>query len=908
MKFTWLKEFFQNFLLTHRMLRHFRASRLGQGVPVRGQIPPKIAQNLLNAANQPITELLQSYNSGPQGISAQAAEALLGQVGPNEIEHEKPLLWYRHLWLSFRNPFNLLLSLLALVSYITADYGASIIISFMVLLATILRFIQEFKAERASDSLKAMVSNKATILRPEGDHPLPLNAGAPGVEMNISKLVPGDVLKLAAGDMIPADCRLLLAKDLFINQASMSGESMPVEKFSQPQKQDKPNLLDLDTILFMGSSVVSGSALALVLATGPHTYLGALATQASACGRGDTAFQAGINRISWLLIRFMLCMAPVVLLINGFTKGDWWEALLFALSIAVGLTPEMLPMIVTSTLAKGALTLSHKKVIVKRLDSIHNFGAMDILCTDKTGTITQDKIILSRHVDPWGKTNAEVFQMAYLNSYYQTGLKNLLDVAVLEHGNNHPRALPSSEYSKLDEIPFDFERRRMSVVMERKGLHYIICKGALEEILAICSQVKQGKETVALTPPLIQELRAITEEYNRSGLRVVAVAGKEIMPEKEHYGVADENGLVLIGYIIFLDPPKESAAPAIQALARHGVRVKVLTGDNHLVTANICGQVGLGASSQAMLSGEQVEAMDDERLLAIIDNINIFAKLTPNHKSRIVSLLKSKGHVVGFMGDGINDAAAMRMADISISVESAVDIAKEAADIILLEKDLMVLEQGVREGRRTFANMLKYIKMTTSSNFGNVFSVLVASAFLPFLPMLPLHLLTQNLLYDLSQTSIPFDNVDEEELLLPQKWSPLAIMRFMLFFGPISSLFDILTFIMMWFVFNANTLGVQSLFQSGWFVVGLFTQTLIVHMIRTGKLPFIESRASAPLMIMTIFAMSCGLFIVMGPFAHYFKLQALPLLYFAFLPAIVLCYMFTVQAMKKWYIKRFGWQ
>jgi len=687
----------------------------------------------------------------------------------------------------------------------------------------------------------------------------------------------------------------------------MTGESMPVEKFATQRDTQTANPLELDNIAFMGTNVVSGSATAVVLGTSNRTYFGALASRVTATDRAPTSFQAGVNKVSWLLIRFMFVMAPLVLFINGITKHDWMEALLFALSIAVGLTPEMLPMIVTSTLAKGAVFLSRKKVIVKRLDAIQNFGAMDVLCTDKTGTLTQDRIFLARHVDVWGEESDEVLEMAYLNSYYQTGLKNLLDVAVLEHAEVHRELEPAKNFRKIDEIPFDFTRRRMSVVVaEHDEHHLVITKGAVEEILSACTQVRHGAAIEPLTPEQLARIRAVTAELNEEGLRVVAVAAKELPPTQETYGLADECELTLIGYVAFLDPPKESTAPALKALAAHGVRVKVLTGDNELVTAKICREVGL--DPDGVLLGGDVERMDDRALAEAVESHNVFAKLTPAHKERIVRLLKANGHVVGFMGDGINDAPALRTADIGISVDTAVDIAKEAADIILLEKSLLVLEAGVLEGRRTFANMLKYIKMTASSNFGNVFSVLLASAFIPFLPMLPMHLLVQNLLYDISQIAIPFDDVDAEQLRQPQRWQPGDIGRFMVFFGPISSVFDITTYLMMWFVFNANTPQQQTLFQSGWFIVGLLTQTLIVHMIRTPKIPFIQSRAATPLLAMTAAIMATGIFLPMGPLAHYFKLQALPAAYFALLPLILLAYMGLTQAMKGFYMRRYGWQ
>jgi Mg2+-importing ATPase len=901
MNLTLLKEFFAGFLRTRHIARHFRRLAMLDTVTdasVSREVPPTLAQTLVVAANSSAVQLLGTLGSHTEGLNTQEADALRVQYGLNEVEHEQPLPWWVHLWHCYKNPFNLLLTLLAVISWLTEDMKAATVIFSMVVLSTLLRFWQEAKSNKAADALKAMVSNTATVLRRDA---------AKRIELPIKQLVPGDLIVLSAGDMIPADCRVLSAKDLFVSQAAMTGESMPVEKFAQQQDAHTRNPLDLENILFMGTNVVSGAATAVVLTTGNSTYFGALAQRVTATDRATTSFQHGVNKVSWLLIRFMFVMAPLVLFINGFTKGDWTEALLFALSIAVGLTPEMLPMIVTSTLAKGAVFLSRKKVIVKRLDAIQNFGAMDVLCTDKTGTLTQDKIFLARHVDVWGEESDDVLEMAYLNSYYQTGLKNLLDVAVLEHVEVHRELKVGTAFHKVDEIPFDFNRRRMSVVVAQEGLpHLLICKGAVEEILSVCNTVRHGDSNEALTDELLARIRQVTAAFNEEGLRVVAVAAQPMNPGRDTYSLADERDLTLIGYVAFLDPPKESTAPALKALKAHGVAVKVLTGDNELVTAKICREVGL--EQQGLLMGNDIEDMTDAELAKAVETTNVFARLTPSHKERIVRLLKANGHVVGFMGDGINDAPALRTADIGISVDSAVDIAKEAADIILLEKSLMILEEGVLEGRRTFANMLKYIKMTASSNFGNVFSVLVASAFIPFLPMLPMHLLVQNLLYDISQIAIPFDNVDAEMLAKPQRWQPGEVGRFMLFFGPISSIFDITTFALMWYVFDANTPDHQTLFQSGWFVVGLLTQTLIVHMIRTPKIPFLQSRAATPLMVMTGVIMAVGIFLPMGPLAHYFKLQALPSLYFVFLPVILLAYMALTQAVKGYYIRRFGWQ
>ena len=911
---------------------------------------------LLKAAQDEPAAALTALHSQADGLDTAEAAHRLARDGPNEIAQEPPLPGWLHLWRCYLNPFNVLLTMLAGLSFASNDVKAAAVIGVMVALSTVIRFVQEGRSHRAAESLRAMVSNKASVIRRSIASE---SGGAPSTatkpqDIAVRDLVAGDVVALSAGDMIPADCRVLTARDLFIAQSAMTGESMPVEKFVEGRvpiplpvpaagttsttpttTAAAPTIrapttagpLEERNLVFMGTNVTSGTATALVVATGPRTYFGLLAAHAGATdasGNGaPNAFQAGVNSVSWLLIRFAGVMVPIVFIINGFTKGDWLEAFLFALSVAVGLTPEMLPMIVTSTLAKGAVLLSRKQVVVKRLDAIQNFGAMDILCTDKTGTLTQDKIALARHADAYGQDTDVVLNFAFLNSFYQTGLKNLLDRAVLERVEAAASLKLKDAYRKVDEIPFDFERRRMSVVVAtllegRDQHHELICKGAVEEVLSICTHVRaqdpadaslDGERTMPTLPldgALLARTKAVTAGLNAEGLRVVAVAVKTLPPSQTTYSVADENGLTLIGYIAFLDPPKESAAPALKKLAAHGITVKVLTGDNDLVTAHVCQQVGLRADS--VLLGAQVEAMRDDALKAAAEKHHIFAKLSPLHKERIVRALRSSGHVVGFMGDGINDAPALRAADIGISVDSAVDIAKEAADIILLEKSLLVLDEGVVEGRTTFCNMLKYIRMTASSNFGNVLSVLVASAFLPFLPMLPLQLLVLNLLYDISQTGIPFDNVDPELVTKPLKWNPSDIGHFMLFFGPISSLFDIVTFAVMWWVFDANSLAQQGLFQSGWFVVSLLTQTLVVHMLRTPKLPFVQSRAAASLTVMTLTIMAIGLLLPFGSLADYFKLQALPLAYYGWLAAILFGYGVLTTVMKHLYIRRFGWQ
>ncbi len=936
-----LKQGFSTFLRRRRVQRHFERRPLLDtlvAAPVRSPIAGAadvhaLGQALLTAAQDEPAAALARLQSQADGLDTAEASRRLARDGPNEIQHEPPLPGWLHLWRCYLNPFNVLLTVLAVLSFMSADAKATVVIGVMVALSTVIRFVQERRSHRAAESLRAMVSNQASVIRrPAG---AAQSAATKPQEIALREVVAGDVVALSAGDMIPADCRVLSARDLFVAQSAMTGESLPVEKFVQAAPPvatpavGTPTAigpLDQRNLVFMGTNVTSGTATALVVATGPRSYFGTLAAHATTTETTPNAFQTGVNSVSWLLIRFAAVMVPIVFLVNGFARGEWLEAFLFAVAVAVGLTPEMLPMIVTSTLAKGAVLLSRKKVVVKRLDAIQNFGAMDILCTDKTGTLTQDRIALARHADAYGEDTDEVLNFAYLNSFYQTGLKNLLDRAVLDHVELATELKLKEAYRKVDEIPFDFERRRMSVVVAtllagKDQHHELICKGAVEEVLAICTQVRtreatdaslDGERTMPTLPldaALLASTQAVTAGLNAEGLRVVAVAVKTLPPSQTTYSVADESGLTLIGYIAFLDPPKESAAPALKKLAAHGITVKVLTGDNELVTAQVCRQVGLAdTAGDAVMLGSQVEALSDDALKAAALAHSIFAKLTPLHKERIVRALRASGHVVGFIGDGINDAPALRAADIGISVDSAVDIAKEAADIILLEKSLLVLDDGVVEGRTTFCNMLKYIRMTASSNFGNVLSVLVASAFLPFLPMLPLQLLLQNLLYDFSQTGIPFDNVDPELVTKPLKWNPGDIGRFMVFFGPISSLFDVATFAVMWWVFDANSLAQQGLFQSGWFVVGLLTQTLVVHMLRTPKLPFVQSHAAAPLMAMTLAIVAIGLWLPLGPMAGYFKLQSLPIAYYGWLVAILLGYGALTTVMKRFYIRRYGWQ
>jgi Mg2+-importing ATPase len=757
----------------------------------------------------------------------------------------------------------------------------------MVVRGVVLRFVQETRADAAAARLKAMIRVTATVVRDGTAREIPLE-----------ELVPGDVVKLSAGDMIPADVRVLTCKDLFVIQASLTGESLPVEKTETPVEASRRAPLELTNICFLGTSVESGSATALVVATGLDTYLGAM-SKTLVGPPVETSFDKGVRRFTWLMIRFMAVMVPLVFLINGLTKGNWGEAFFFALAVAVGLTPEMLPMIVTVCLSKGAIAMGRKKVIVKRLNSIQNFGAMDVLCTDKTGTLTQDRVIIEQHCDVVRKDDDDVLAMVYLNSHFQTGLKNVLDRAVLEHREIHAE-INVPAWEKVDEIPFDFSRRLMSVVVETpEDTHRFITKGAPEEVFRRCTQFELEGQLYPMDQILIDDLRMEYEALSEDGFRVLAVAYKDV-PRQAAYSKADESDMVLRGYVAFLDPPKETARPALEVLRQHGVAAKILTGDNELVSKKICHEVGL--PTEQMLLGSQVEAMGEAQLAEEAEKVSLFARLSPAHKQRIIRALQSKGHAVGFLGDGINDAPALRAADVGVSVDSAVDIAKESADVILLEKSLLILEEGVLEGRKVFANILKYVRMGASSNFGNMFSVLGASVFLPFLPMAPLQILTNNLLYDFSQAPIPTDDVDPEQIARPRPWSMKEISRFILFIGPCSSVFDYTTYFLLLYVFGAWT--DPALFQTGWFVESLLTQTLIIHIIRTNRIPFVQSRASWPLIVTTAVIMLIGIWLPFSPVGPALGFEPLPRLYWPFVVLTLFCYAFLTQIVKGWLLRR----
>jgi P-type Mg2+ transporter len=861
---------------------------------------------LIDIAQRDVDGVLHLFDTSLDGLTETEAKRRLQKTGTNEIDREKPIVWYVQLLKTVTNPLSLLLILLAVISLLTGSPAAALIISIMVIFGGLLRFSQEFQSSKAAEKLREMVSTTAMVNRKDAiKNSAPKEGITAGKEIAVKLLVPGDVIFLSAGDMIPADVRLIVAKDLFLSQSTLTGESLPAEKHAELPDRNEKNPLELVNLCFMGTAVVSGSGTAVVAETGSHTYLASLAKTVS--GRKPrTSFDKGVNGVTMLLLRFMMIMAPLVFLINGIVKHNWVEAFTFALSVAVGLAPEMLPVIVTANLAKGAIAMSDKKVIVKNIDAIQDFGSMNILCTDKTGTLTQDKIVLQRHLDPYGQESVDVLKYAYLNSFYQTGLKNLLDVAVLEHGQELESLEVEKNYRKFDEIPFDFVRRRMSVVVEETSKqHVLICKGAVEEVLKACTQLKVNDQILPMDESVHRKVADLQEKLNADGLRVIAVAYKVMPPDQSHYAIGDECDLVLLGNIAFLDPPKESAAPALKALKRNGVEVKILTGDNDIITRKICKDVGL--SVQNVLLGSEIDALSDDELANIAATTTIFAKFSPIQKAKMIQVLRKSGNIVGYMGDGINDAAALREADVGISVDTAVDIAKESADIILLEKNLLILESGVTEGRKTFANIIKYIRMGTSSNFGNMFSVLGASAILPFLPMQPVQILINNLLYDFSQTGIPFDHVDQEDLIKPPKWKIENIQRFMIFIGPISSIFDYTTYALMWFVFGATSVDNQALFQTGWFVESLMTQTLIVHVIRTAKVPFFQSRASLPMLLITATVMAVAMYLPFSPIAPSLGFVPLPAVYFLWLAGILTCYYVLTQFVKTWFIKKYGY-
>lgn len=871
---------------------------------------------LQKVSGMPEEELFKTFRTTESGLTGEQVKEAREAYGENILANKSKPAVFSRIWDAFVNPFTVVLMVLAVISAITdiwmagageKNYATVAIIVTMVTVSGVLRFVQETKSTNVAERLSGLIHTMASVVREGTVQEIPME-----------ELVVGDLVLLSAGDMIPADLRIISARDLFVSQSALTGESEPVEKTGEPEKADRA-LTDRKNLAFMGSNVVSGSATALAAAVGSDTLVGEMAKKLEE-KPPKTSFEKGIHSVSWVLIRFMLVMVPVVLFLNGFTKDDWVQAALFAVSVAVGLTPEMLPMIVTTSLAKGALTMSREKVIVKNLNAIQNLGSIDILCADKTGTLTQDRVILERHLNIDGKEDDRVLRHAFLNSYFQTGLKNLIDLAVIEKQKEMGAAELMERYQKVDEIPFDFERRRMSVVVKDESEKtQMVTKGAVEEMLTCCSFAECGGKILPLTDEVRSLVLSRTGRLNERGMRVIAVAQKTNPSPVGQFSAADEADMVLIGFLAFLDPPKETGRAAVHALNEYGIQVKVLTGDNERVTCAICHQVGIPA--EKVLLGEELERMEDGKLAELAEETTVFAKLSPSQKARVVRILRENGHSVGYMGDGINDAAAMKASDVGISVDSAVDIAKESAAVVLLEKDLMVLKRGVTEGRKTYVNMMKYIKMTASSNFGNMFSVVAASIFLPFLPMAALHLLLLNLIYDISCTAISWDHVDEEYIRKPRRWDASGISRFMLWIGPVSSVFDILTYLFLYFVLCPAAAGGElysqltdgamqarylALFQTGWFVESMWSQTMVIHMIRTPKLPFVGSRASAPVLVLTALGIGIATLLPFLPFGAMLDFVSLPAGFFGWLAVVVAAYMALMTVVKGRYIRRYG--
>ncbi|WP_314449316.1 magnesium-translocating P-type ATPase [uncultured Streptococcus sp.] len=879
-----------------------------------------VKERLVAALQLPVKETLAFYKSSFRGLTEEQVEENRDLYGENIITKGQEDSILKKIYESIINPFTVILLVIALVSLVTnvwlakpgeEDPTTSIIIVVLVLISGGIRFVQELRSDRAASNLSRLIVNTATVIREGTEQELP-----------IDELVVGDIIKLSAGDMIPADVLLLDSRDFFVQQSGLTGESDAVEKvcLAKSDGQNLDSLLETESLAFMGTNVISGRATSLVLVVGDETMMGAIEQTLNTYDE-PTSFEREMNSISWLLIRLMLVMVPVVFFINGLTDGDWLEAGVFALSVGVGLTPEMLPMIITASLAKGSIIMAQEKVVIKKLNAIQDLGAIDILCTDKTGTLTQDEIVLEYPLDIHGDLDLAVLRRAFLNSYYQTGLKNLMDRAIInrteKEAEKHEivRNLDQT-FKKIDELPFDFERRRMSVIVkDDEDVISMVTKGALEEMLAISSHVEYKKRITELTEEIRQEILAEVAQLNEQGLRVLGVSYKSDLEEDYDYEVKDESNMILTGYLAFLDPPKSSAAPAIETLAEYGVATKILTGDNDKVTQAVCEKVGLDVDN--ILLGLEVDALSDEELSQAVEHTTVFAKLSPDQKARIILQLKANGHKVGYMGDGINDAPSMKVADVGISVDTAVDIAKETADVILLDKDLMVLEKGLVEGRKVYANMTKYIKMTVSSNFGNIFSLLFASIFLPFLPMAPVHLIVLNLVYDLSCIALPFDNVDSEFLKRPRIWSANSITRFMAWIGPISSVFDVLTYLVLYFIIVPMITGGSyqagsgqaeifiTLFQTGWFIESMWTQTMVIYMLRSPKLPFVQSRPALSVIVTT---MAAALFVTSLPyslFASVLKTAPLNGTYFLFLFLIIVLYMVSVTLVKHLYIKRY---
>ena len=843
----------------------------------------------------PVDELFKKFETSIEGVSIVEVEERIEKYGKNTIEVKNNHTFINRLIEAVINPFNVVLIIVAIITFVTdvvistkKDYTTFILLITIVLISTIISLKEQVKSDNAAKKLKKMISNKMEVIRD-------------GLQstIDVENIVPGDIVKLSSGDMIPGDVRFLETKDLFIDQASLTGESNPVEKFAKCENAE--NVTDYKNIGFMGTNIVSGSSIAIVLATGNNTYFGSMAKSLYSVSEKNS-FEKGIDSISKLLIKFMLVMIPIIFLANFLTKKDLLSSIVFAITIAVGLAPEMLPVIMTSTLAKGAVEMSKRKTIVKRLSAIQTFGQMNILCTDKTGTLTEDEVILEKYMDVSGNESLRVLRHAFLNSYFQTGLKNLIDVAIISRAEKEKLNILKEKYIREDEIPFDFTRRRMSVVLrDENGKRQLITKGAVDEILNICSFIDIDGQAHELTNELREKAYKVYDKHNSDGLRVLAIAQKNEIHDVNTFGTQDESNMVLIGFVGFLDPPKKTAKQAINALKNHGIETIVLTGDSEGVALNVCKKVGITVTNR--LTGSEIEKLTDDELRKRVKDCHLYSKLTPLQKQRIVRIYQENGNTVGYMGDGINDSPPLKQADIGISVDTAVDIAKETADIILLEKDLNVLEEGVITGRKTFTNLLKYIKMATSGNFGNMLSVIIASLFLPFLPLLPIHILIQNLLNDFAQIGMPFDNVDKEYIKNPKLWNTKGIKKFMFAFGTISTLLDILCFCVLWFVFKFNTAEKAVLFQTGWFTFGILSQTLIIHMIRTSKIPLIESKSSKELLISTTIISIITIIISFTGIATMFDLSKLPYIYLIWMLILLSIYIIFIEVYKKIYIR-----
>ena len=838
-------------------------------------------------------EVLKEYNTSENGITENKATELLEKNGSNVVvKNEKKSRLY-FLFNSFKDKFIIILIVLAVINYFLGDALSTYIILGIAVISALIRYFQDYSVYKFNQELKAKMYTTTNVVR-----------GGKEKEIRVEKVVPGDIVHLSAGSMIPADIMLIDSKDLFVNQSVFTGESVPVEKVAQ-NTNDAKEIFSISNVCLMGSSVVSGRATGVVIDTGFTTYLGRMSKEVET-KKEPTNFEKGMNNITKMLIRYMLVVSVAVFVIYGFIRKDWLEAILFALSVAVGITPSMLPMIVNVNLTRGTKVLAKKKTLVKNINSIQNLGAIDVLCTDKTGTLTEDKIVLQKYIDVNGNEDTSILEYAYLNSYFGTGMKNLVDRAIITYGNEKNVKEIVNDYTKIDEIPFDYTRKRMSVVVKsnKNNGYRMFTKGALEEILKVCTNVKYNGHVNDLTPEMVEIVEQKAKEYAVQGMQVIAIASKREYRGVNVFNVSDEANMTFIGFVAFLDPAKKDVKSTLKKLKNIGITTKILTGDNPYAANNICNLVGL--ENTETLLGTDIDKMSDEELAKKVEDVNVFARMNPLQKERVVKQLKNNGHVVGYMGDGVNDSPSLHIADVGISVNTATDIAKEAADIILLERSLKVIYEGVLEGRRVYGNIIKYMKMALSSDFGDVFSIVIASIFLPFLPLLPIQMLLQDFLYDISQIAIPYDDVDKEFLEKPKKWSTKGISKFMNVMGITSSLIDVLAFLGFWFLFGYNA-SKETFFQTAWFVECLISETMIIHYVRTAKRPFIESRANKWLTLGT-FGTIIGT--ILTPILLHnipsFHFEILPLKYYGFVILLLAIYSVLVEIIKKIYIKKNG--